>query len=134
MGSNDISIKLAVFNRGFGFIQQLHLTGYYVSYIFKERERERERCGGKSLNCPSWTRAVWGIGNGYIFQFHLGTVQTIYIVCCVFTHKSIYLDAQHRLLFLMYLCTALNMIELNFVESLSSPRSSTSMLQYCVID
>ena len=55
------------------------------------------RCGGNSLNCPGWTRAVWGIGNGYIYQYHLSILGTDNF--CVFNHKYIYLDAQNRLLF-----------------------------------
>ena len=38
------------------------------------------------MKCPGWTRAVWDIGNGYIFQYHLvSLVQAIYIVCYVLT-------------------------------------------------
>ena len=40
-----------------------------------ERGNEKERCGGKSLNCLGWTRAVWDIGNGYIFQYHFSILR-----------------------------------------------------------
>ena len=102
-----------------------------------EKGRERKRCGGNSLNCPGWTRAVWGIVNGYIYQYHWSILGTDNLYCFLcFNHKSIYLDAQNRLLFWIYLCTASNMNELMLVDSLSSPRRSTSrvMLQYCAID
>ena len=55
----------------------------------RERERERERegggrktCGGNSLNCPGWTRSVWDIGNGYIFQYHFSILGIYFIFLC----------------------------------------------------
>ena len=55
----------------------------------REREREREgeggreekRCGGNRVNCPGWTRAVWDIGNGYIYQYHLSILGTDSLYC-----------------------------------------------------
>ena len=63
-------------------------------------ERERERCDGNSLNCPGWKGAVWDIGNGYIFRYYFSILDTENLYCFwCFYHKSIYLDAQNRLLF-----------------------------------